>query len=99
MQLQLSAAASLRANWLGIITVDVLPMADSEDKLGGPLHYYKPGLNWCCRIVDLRERPPQRLRVSIVRRSHVLKSTSIVRPIKIDGSAGRAAVSKRFVGR
>ena len=34
MQLQLSTAASLRANWLGIITVDVLPMADSEDKLG-----------------------------------------------------------------
>ena len=39
MQLQLSTAASLRANWLGIITVDVLPMADSEDKLAGPLHY------------------------------------------------------------
>ena len=39
MQLQLSTAASLRANWLGIINVDVLPMADSEDKLGGPLHY------------------------------------------------------------
>ena len=51
MQLQLSAAASLRANWLGIITVDVLPMTDSEDKLGGLLHYYKPGLHWCCRIV------------------------------------------------
>ena len=51
IQLQLSTAASLRAIWLGIITVDVLPMADSEDKLGGPLHYYKPGLHWCCRIV------------------------------------------------
>ena len=39
MQLQLSTAASLHANWLGIINVDVLPMADSEDKLAGPLHY------------------------------------------------------------
>ena len=39
MQLQLSTAASLRANWLGIINVDVLAMADSKDKLGGPLHY------------------------------------------------------------
>ena len=51
MQLQLSTAASLRANWLGIINVDVLPMADSEDKRGGPLHYSKHGLHWCCRIV------------------------------------------------
>ena len=51
MQLQLSTAASLIANWLGIINVDVLPMADSEDKLAGPLHYYKHGLHWCCRIV------------------------------------------------
>ena len=40
MQLQLSTAASLRANWLGIITVDVLPMANSEGKLRGLLHYY-----------------------------------------------------------
>ena len=39
MQLQQSTAASLRANWLGIINVDVLTMADSEDKLGGPLLY------------------------------------------------------------
>ena len=34
MQLQLSTAASLRANWLDIINVDVLAMADSKDKLG-----------------------------------------------------------------
>ena len=51
MQLQQSTAAFLRANWLGIINVDVLPMADSEDKRGGPLQYYKHGLHWCCRIV------------------------------------------------
>ena len=40
MQLQLSTAASLRANWLGIINVDVLAMADSEDKLGIAHHHH-----------------------------------------------------------
>ena len=38
MQLQQSTAASLRANWLGIINVDVLAMADSEGKLGIAQH-------------------------------------------------------------
>ena len=40
MQLQLSTAASLRANWLGIINVDVLAMVDSEDKLGIAHHHH-----------------------------------------------------------
>ena len=40
MQLQLSTAASLRANWLGIINVDVLAMADSEDKLRIAHHHH-----------------------------------------------------------
>ena len=40
MQLQLSTAASLRVNWLGIINVDVLAMADSEDKLGIAHHHH-----------------------------------------------------------
>ena len=40
IQLHLSTAASLRANWLGIINVDVLAMADSEDKLAGALLYF-----------------------------------------------------------
>ena len=40
MQLQQSTAASLRVNWLGIFNVDVLPMADSEDKLGIAHHHH-----------------------------------------------------------
>ena len=40
MQLQLSTAASLRAHWLGIINVDVLAMADGEDKLGIAHHHH-----------------------------------------------------------
>ena len=51
IQLQLSTAASLRVIRLCNITVDVLPIADSEDKLGGLLHYDKHGLHCCCRIV------------------------------------------------
>ena len=49
MQLQQSTAASLRANWLGIINVDVLAMADSEDKLG-IAHHHQDNIVYSMRI-------------------------------------------------
>ena len=67
MQLQLSTAASLRANWLGIINVDVLAMADSEDKLG-IAHHHQDNIVYSMRIKRSRATSALALLCSASRR-------------------------------